>query len=203
MSDPVQVIKRDGYTISIYYDEYPENPRQCNDYLCEIICWHDKYDLGDRTVRRGEMAEVLNTYRSDKYFNRPVHLYDHGGITMSLESFGCPWDSGQVGFIACDKKKAMEVFPELSHDKLQDHILRRVMVAEVEEYDQYLRGDIYCFVIRKDDDEDIEESCFGIYGEENCIQEANRTLDDMIEHRALKVAEGMLSIKNLGRTMKV
>ena len=32
-------------------------------------------------------------------------IYDHSGITMNTTGFSCPWDSGQVGWIYCSKKR--------------------------------------------------------------------------------------------------
>ena len=44
----------------------------------------------------------------DEVVALPLYLYDHSGITMNTSGFSCPWDSGQVGWIYCTKKRFRE-----------------------------------------------------------------------------------------------
>lgn len=37
-----------GHNIKIEYDEYPENPREAWDNFGHMICFHSRYDLGDK-----------------------------------------------------------------------------------------------------------------------------------------------------------
>jgi hypothetical protein len=103
------------------------------------------------------------------YVILPLFLYDHSGITMSVGSFGCPWDSGQVGWIVCDPET---IEREFNGDR---DLAEKCLLAEVMTYDQYLTGDVYGFIVEErdfdderdeDDDEDWEEtdSCWGFYG---------------------------------------
>ena len=106
----------------------------------------------------------------------PLYLYDHSGITMSTGSFGCPWDSGQVGFIYMTREKAEENWPSLKDDP--DALRLKAeerLEAEVEVYDQYLTGEVYGYVIEDDDGEEVE-SCWGFYGEEDAQQEGEKAL---------------------------
>lgn len=112
----------------------------------------------------------------------PLYLYDHSGITMSTSKFSCPWDSGQVGFIFLTKDKILE---EWGHKRLPPQQLltkklkeqaRACMEAEVEEYDQYLTGDIYGFVVTRGDE---EESCRGFYGLDTARDEAKSIAEHM------------------------
>jgi len=54
---------------------------------------------------------------------------DHSGLRISVEPFGDPWDSGQVGFIYATKI-------EQSRQKTKE-----ILISEVEEYDRYLSGE--------------------------------------------------------------
>ena len=40
----------------------------------------------------------------------PIYMYDHSGITISVNPFSCPWDSGQIGFIYISKEKARKEY---------------------------------------------------------------------------------------------
>lgn len=104
----------------------------------------------------------------------PLYLYDHSGITMRTSSFSCNWDSGQVGFIYCTKEKAMKEFGcsenewrERATDCLED---------EVKTYDQYLTGDVYGYIIKDEQGEEVE-SCWGFFGHDYCEQEAKAICD--------------------------
>ncbi len=120
-----------GYTISIVPDPDPLNPRENQDHLCKMICWHRRYTLGDKHDQRydssrefwlSKMAEMhpdipddldggsLENWREKHYTFQMLYLYDHSGITISTTPFGCRWDSGLAGFIYCSLKDAAREF---------------------------------------------------------------------------------------------
>lgn len=118
----------------------------------------------------------------------PLYLYDHSGLSMSVGAFSCPWDSGQVGVIF-DTAESREY---LGCDKLSDDDIKAGLIAEVEEYDKYLRGEIYNVSVERVDtselDEPIDEltpnelaeligdtidSCGGFLGDEYAKEEAS------------------------------
>ena len=88
----------------------------------------------------------------------PLWLYDHSGITISCGDREYPyndhWDSGLVGWIVYARQKDDgEDWRERAFDRMR---------AEVEEYDQYLQGEIYGFTLYKNREE--IDSCWGYYG---------------------------------------
>jgi hypothetical protein len=93
----------------------------------------------------------------------PLYLMDHSGISMSTGSFGCPWDSGQIGWIICDNETIEREFNgdrELAHKALE---------AEVSVYDDYLTGNVYGFIVEERVCEDCDtweetDSCWGFFG---------------------------------------
>jgi len=100
--------------LKILYDEYPENPREW-DNLGTMVCGHKRYLLGDKEAKNIQLynnweewlqGEILkpNGGRSAVVF-LPVYMYNHSGITISTHPFSCPWDSGQLGWIYCTKKR--------------------------------------------------------------------------------------------------
>ena len=127
---------------------------------------YDGWDgLKDQLIKDYSPASIL-----------PVYLYDHSGLTVSTEPFSCPWDSGQVGFILISKEKALEVSLRQKMSKKLQEWSERYLKASLEEYDQYLRGDIYGYVIKDEDDNELD-SCWGFYGIETAIEEAEYALD--------------------------
>tara|TARA_R110002072_G_scaffold91307_2_gene203710 strand:+ start:423 stop:1100 length:678 start_codon:yes stop_codon:yes gene_type:complete len=111
---------------------------------------------------------------SDKAILLPLYLYDHSGITMNTTGFHCPWDSGQVGFIFASLE---DVRREYGAQRVSGKLRRTAedaLRAEVDVYDDYLRGEVYGYVIERDGDH--VDSCWGYFGdfEEHCLGEARR-----------------------------
>lgn len=116
----------------------------------------------------------------------PLWLYDHSGISMST-SYEYPysdrWDGGQVGWIYLTKDKFLSEtgYGESGWPKKACEILK----AEVETYDQYLRGEVFGYQLfefnRNDTDEwdETEEDCWGFYG------------DDLMENGILDCIDGL------------
>jgi hypothetical protein len=97
----------------------------------------------------------------------PLFLYDHSGITMSTVAFGCRWDSGQVGFIYVTAKRIDEEYGDAPDAKEK---AKKYLEGEVEEYDKYLRGNVWQYIIEDEDEENIE-SCAGFFDEEEAWQD--------------------------------
>lgn len=109
----------------------------------------------------------------------PLYLYDHSGLTMNTTGFSCGWDSGQVGFIYILAKEAQENWPQHIRYNTEtrefegfeesdlDYITRieDILRSDVETYDQYLRGEVYGFVLSDEDGEEVD-SCRGFYGDD-------------------------------------
>jgi len=151
-----------GCQLEIYPDEDPESPRKW-DNLGTMICFHKRYDLGDKhDYKSGDYNgwdEIEDQIKQDnpECMIRPLYLMDHSGLSISMGPFGCPWDSGQVGFIFIGNVERAE----------------KVLSAEVETYNQYLNGDIYGFILRDkpckecgcNTKSEVLDSCWGFYGD--------------------------------------
>jgi hypothetical protein len=96
----------------------------------------------------------------------PLYLYDHSGQTISTKPFGCRWDSGQVGFIYVSRKKLLEEYGGKKVTKKMLETATKVLLAEVEVYDHYIRGDVYGFKEYDADGKEVD-SCYGFYGEDD------------------------------------
>ena len=201
MNDAVHEEDYKGVRIKIIADQDAENPRTDFDPICKMICFHGRYNLGDKHDFR--TTDDLDEYLSDNAVeiaaSKPLYLFDHSGITMSTKPFGCPWDSGQVGYIYITK----EAFDKAIGDgwKRSDGTPvtpESLIESEVETYDQYLRGDVYGFTatyIKHDADgdeyegEELDASTWGLYGLEYAIQYAKEAIDAELEYEAKQQAE--------------
>jgi len=150
------------YTVKVIQDENPLDPRVDFDNVAHMICFHRRYDLGDKhnfnTWRDEELLSLLK--RKDVYW-LPLYLYDHSGITMSTGSFGCPWDSGQVGYIYITRAEYLEAMQckRVNKKKLYDYLR-----SEVETYDNYLTGEVYGYIV-EDENGDNVDSCWSYFGD--------------------------------------
>ncbi|WP_125185602.1 hypothetical protein [Desulfofundulus salinus] len=155
--------------VKVWYDEYAESPREWSN-LGTMVCFHRRYCLGDRHDFHtpDEFREwVSKEVGWHNIVILPLYIYDHGRITMNTTGFSCPWDSSQVGWIYVTKARLRE---EFGVKRVTRDVLRRteeILHAEVETYDQYLRGEIYGFSAYEIVGGNIVEidSCGGFYGD--------------------------------------
>lgn len=187
--------------VRIIADTDPMDPREAYDNMGTMVTWHSRYKLGDEQPT-DDAGEWLAQYAADLVDAEavpaehvraiidkhcvilPLYLRDHSGLAMSIGEFADPWDSGPVGFIVVDAKRARENWlrPDATWDTMlptndgpditMREYAKRVLEAEVETYDTYLRGDIYGFIVEERNicptcgagDWDTVDSCWGFYG---------------------------------------
>lgn len=161
-----------GFTIYIERDEYPDSPRNwCN--LGTMLCWHRDYKLGDEQVEHYQ-----NAVPPDADVMLPLYLYDHSGITMRTRPFSCHFDSGQVGYIYVTRDEILAEYGSKRLTKSKREKVRRILQAEVEIYDQWLRGDMWGYIVK--DMDSIYDSCYGFYGYDYCLDEAKSIVNHYI-----------------------
>lgn len=78
----------------------------------------------------------------------PLWLMDHSNLSISCGDhnvYSDPWDSGQVGYIIVRKADILENWPDLTDDDAWRKKAREAIDAEVDIYDQYLKGDVWVY----------------------------------------------------------
>ena len=171
-----------GKTIKIYADELAESPREW-DCLGLMSCFHRRYSLGDKHSMTVE--EVQAVIQREDVISLPLYLYDHSGITMNTTGFSCPWDSGQVGFIYVTKDKVRKEYGKKAVSaKLKAKVLEYLR-GEVKTYDDFIRGNVYGYVIEGRDGKHVD-SCWGFFGdydnkEYSALTAARSYIDEMTE----------------------
>lgn len=195
----VDTIERDGYIGRLVVDDDPMNPRKVFDNLTTMVCGHRDYILGDTTLREltgYDVSEFLSMAHIERYVRMRfkaqaftwLGLYDHSGI--SIYAGGGPhwqdsagWDSGTVGFAFVGEEEVRKTGAPLDS-------LERQMLAEIKEYDQYLTGNVYGYVIEDPDGEHVD-SCCGFYGYQCAREEMEREF-----HGYLNSIPGQLGLQD-------
>lgn len=187
MADAIKTIHYKNHTIEIFPDENSENPIQNWDMMGEYCCWHRRYALGnsDRFDNPGQVVAYARQTNS-LLFN--LYMYEHSGVALSLSNSHYPfndhWDAGQLGFVLVDRKKAMKEFGKKRLTKQLKQKIRQIIEGEVETYNQYLAGDVYGFVISQNNEH--VDSCWGFYGQDDCLNEAKAIVDYEVEKTILR-----------------
>ena len=174
------------YELEVKQDNSPESPREW-DNITTMICFHKKYDLGDKHDYKSsdfegweEMKEQIETdYKV--LMIKPLYMYDHSGITISTSPFGCQWDSGQIGWIFIEEKQWELIMGE-DMDRSEDR-LDRIIESDVETYDKFIMGEVYGYELYEIETcnlgcehKKLVESCWSFYDEEDCREEGMNML---------------------------
>lgn len=163
-----KIILKSGRTLEITQDEHPDNPRNW-DNVASMVCFHNRYRLGDNLKYKDsesllmELADTEDSLTEPQYIEiiekthviLPLFLYDHSGLRISTGQFSCRFDSSQVGYVYISLKHAAYTWntPEDWNHQMKDddgfinlrEFVTRVVKHEVDIYNQYLAGEVYCF----------------------------------------------------------
>ena len=154
-------------------DNDPIDPREDENYST-MVCFHKNYKLGDETDLKSEDFngwEELEKHLIEELkavVVLPLYLYDHSGISMRTYRHGQhkDWDCGQVGFIYMTADDIREV--GIKKSKAEQYLIN-----EVETYNQYLTGDLYC-IVKETYDQNKEridyDVCGGYFGYEYAVK---------------------------------
>ena len=189
MSEVIEIYDYKGHVIEIGYDHDPMSPVTDWSLSGIMLCSHGSYNLGNHQISEF-MDDFIEAYERQPHswadwtmfvqsrgarMVLPLYLYDHSGITISTTPFSCPWDSGQVGIIYTTDSH----LEEMGCPKYDDAQLKEILVNEVDVYDRYLRGDVYCVQIKGSM---CDESMGSHYGTVDEIKkEAEAEVDGAVE----------------------
>ena len=173
------------YELKIEQDTDPMNPRTEWDNLGTMVCFHKRYDLGDKTDYRSKDYDSWDELKQGILENEgevvilPLYLYDHSGITISTSPFGCNFDSGRIGFIFVSNHK-------IKKEGIDETKVIEYLESEVKTYDQYLTGEVYRYSIyeietcdKGHEHKNFVEGCGSYFGEEECESEGKSVLEHL------------------------
>lgn len=178
-------------TVKIVADDDPQNPRD-DDNASLFFGWCKRHLCGDDPTKHGmpnayHLREVfpggwdeIRAYIEEHFNPRcilPVFMYDHGGVSYSTGSFGCSWDSGQVGFIFTTGE---DDFPDPE----------AALKCQVEAYSDWASGNAWGFVVENSEGDDLE-SCCGFIGDPDksgVIEEGLASAKHLVERERSEAA---------------
>jgi hypothetical protein len=181
MQEAIHTEKHGEYTIKIFQDNDPMNPRSEFDHLGTIYHTHRDYDLGEKMDQ--ESIQAIN--ENDQYVSLPVYIYDHSGVALATKPFGCAWDSGQVGIISVEKAKVLKEWGRKKWSKKLEAQVIKCLEGEIKEFSDYLSGNVYGYVVEKEEicgecnnhEAGQVDSCWGFIGDyEYCLTEARNNV---------------------------
>lgn len=189
------------YKLIISQDDYDESPREW-DNIWTFVMAHRSYNLWDEKleIHWNSFEEDFAYHINDKYniielesdysmseeeqekiydwinnniVLREVYMMDHSWISLSTKAFWCRWDSWMIGYIYAHKDL---ISKELILQEWEDweSKLLKILDEEIKTLDQYVRGEIYKYVIKERDifvkdwktfhtEWDIYDSCWWFY----------------------------------------
>lgn len=190
--EPLRTEEYLGYTVKVYLDENPEDPRDW-DNLGTMLCKHHRYNLGDYKISKTMSPEEIQEYvRREDVLSLSLYLYDHSGLYLKSSRNGNPW-GGRLPQGHAEFDTSMVGWITITYDKIRDEMARpkplkkgqknpdlslikrltkkdkeraiRYLESEVETYSDYLGGNVVGYAIERDGEQ--FDSCWGFYPEHN------------------------------------
>lgn len=144
------------------FDIYEENINGVFELAYENVCENEITDsiLDNLYISINTYIKLLKPY----VYISPLYLYDHSGLSISTGAFSDKWDSGLLGVAVIAKDKIIKEYGEAVE---WEEKAQKIIEAETEIYDYYLRGEVYGYVIYEENADgqlDIIDGCYGFYG---------------------------------------
>lgn len=163
--------------MKIKQDKFASSPRDW-DNLGTFVMWHRRYNFGDIDPSPESPQEFLRELGD--VIILPVYGYDHGIMTIStqVEKFWWhyAWDGRQLGWIYVSKDKIRDEYGWKRLTKQRQAKVEKILRQEIETLDQYLRGDVWGFIIYDDETDEILDSCWGFIGQDDCKADGGNAL---------------------------
>lgn len=156
----------------------------CPDGVC-VSGWIDNpFYLSDDCMYEAMALLMEHCDQPSDFYVQKVYLYDHSGITISTAPFSCRWDSGLAGYAFISKSDAESIFeaiPDTHRPADVETLANNLISGDVQEYDDYLTGNVYQMRVSTPDDE-YADSCCGFIGDEGRTEAISHACDYLI-HR--------------------
>ena len=176
-----------GYYINVFYDDDVYSPADWSDDVF-LVHYHRDFWVDNKNATRDE---IVRWYRNEneeiekKYWIFPVSAYIHGGVVLSMGSGkGFPdyeWDVSHVGAVLAERKRIKTA--EDAYDECK---------SVVEEWNDYLSGDVYGYDIEDENKNMVGHVCAGFYGDyhnSGLLDEAKSEIDAEIKDRCKDAIE--------------
>lgn len=164
----VEKIEKDGVVGKLYHDQDAMSPDEW-DNLGTLFLENSRYTFGNR-VEAETLAEAIEYEREQGHILVPVYLYDYGSNGATLRASD---EEDANGYLV-----AYPVDIEKLGVEIDD--VERQLKGEIEEWKQYIEGDVYGYSIFTPDGED-EDSLWGLYGRDYAEEELKSAFESVYE----------------------
>lgn len=163
--------------VRIVVDPDPTSPTEWSNLGQITYASRSRYVLGTEAVSDDRFEEIGRRIDKGELIGLPVYAYVHSGSTISTTPYSCPWDSGRSGWAYCTREAALsEAGLQIVTAKVRKQTLER-LAAEVDTFAEYLRGEVYAYIVELHEDGDFRaelDACWGIYGLDYAKEEGKR-----------------------------
>lgn len=176
----METINYRGVEIEIRPDEMSESPNEWWDNERFLVYDHRDFYVEKKGFNPRDIFDYFEEHAFKKvlyqgYFVFTVYAYIHSGVALSLGRSRYPfndrWDVSSTGNILIKRQKG--VWTEAKARKIAEGL--------IETWNQYLSGDVWGYNI-----EQFNDSCWGYYGYDTCLEEAKRIVDWHLEENRKK-----------------
>jgi hypothetical protein len=178
MKNAIYEEKVKNYSIKIYQDENALSPKEFNenenDDSVFLTAFHREFWVESNFFSKEDCQSIAETMKHTDYHVFGLEAYIHSGVTLSIRNEGNfpdrRWDVSYLGLVFVSKKE--------TKSRKKAYSIAKSLIAE---WNDYLSGNVYGFVIEKEGDH--IDSCWGFYGdyETYCLIEARNELNAIIK----------------------
>lgn len=153
-----------GCTVSVYWDDCAENPREWGGNVGKLVSPREKYFKNEVPINSNIYGEYwLDAKEYAAVF--PLYVLDHSGVNFSIGYAANPWghwDCFQCGWIVVEKDEMRARGWKRLSKKRRDQ-LREWIAGELETYSDYCNGAVYYYTVTDPDGNEVD-ACGGYYG---------------------------------------
>lgn len=137
------------------------------EHMMDLLEYGDEYRLRmyDKHGDTKDLFDVLLERLNKKgYVALPVYAYIHSGVVVATTPFSCPWDSGLSGFTYVKRTDYIKDFGtkrNIKNSAIEEHLK-----INLNTFNEWLRGNVYRFLIEDEETGDVLDSCGGFYSDE-------------------------------------
>ena len=167
-----------------YYDDYFKKWYSAGSYDAPLDS--ERGIVADGILENMLTGDLLDL-AGKAYLIKPLYLYDHSIQSISTDSFvgrahHADWDSGQVGVVYVSFDDVKKEYGNASPESVEK--AEKVINAEVDNYDSYIRGECYGFRLFEKGEE--IDSCWGFLGD---FDDALKGIADQLPKEAKYLAQ--------------
>lgn len=166
----------------------------CKQYICADSSMSEDEIAGEMEDELDLCEKLQLIEESGEVVMLPISMYEHSGITLWLGSkwshYDAQWDCSSIGFAYVEKSTAKEE-GMLDPGEEYDHDWKKwayaMMEAEMKTYDQYVRGEVYGYMVEDEDGEKASDAllsgCWGYYEKDYMLEDAKDCIDTYLEKK--------------------